>query len=224
MLYVGEGQCLSLPQRRFRAPPPASSDLKKASGEEVKGLQGNLNRSSYFGKAGSWSGFVGPHTRKRSHCFPFLCVQGYGAYLALMMLKSTDSVFKCACAMSPVTDWKLYGESSGWIHAQRARLELQPTVGHSCSVSVLRAHLFSSPQHRPSPSDTSACLYGTTADTRCVFTADTPRVCHQSGRRFSALISRRWQRQRARSHAGGVFIGCSVSSSLMSSGLETWRR
>uniref|UniRef100_A0A674P3X8 Dipeptidyl peptidase like 10 n=1 Tax=Takifugu rubripes TaxID=31033 RepID=A0A674P3X8_TAKRU len=37
--------------------------------------------------------------------------KGYGAYLMLMMLKSTDSIFKCACAMSPVTDWKLYGES-----------------------------------------------------------------------------------------------------------------
>jgi len=36
--------------------------------------------------------------------------QGYGAYLTLMMLRSTDSLFKCACAMTPVTDWKLYGE------------------------------------------------------------------------------------------------------------------
>ncbi|KAF3695170.1 Inactive dipeptidyl peptidase 10 Dipeptidyl peptidase IV-related protein 3 [Channa argus] len=34
--------------------------------------------------------------------------KGYGAYITLMMLKSTDSLFKCACAMSPVTDWKLY--------------------------------------------------------------------------------------------------------------------
>lgn len=40
-------------------------------------------------------------------CVPY---QGYGAYLTLMMLKSTDSLFKCACAMSPVTDWRLYGE------------------------------------------------------------------------------------------------------------------
>uniref|UniRef100_A0A665V5N5 Dipeptidyl peptidase like 10 n=1 Tax=Echeneis naucrates TaxID=173247 RepID=A0A665V5N5_ECHNA len=38
--------------------------------------------------------------------------KGYGAYLTLMMLKATDSLFKCACAMSPVTDWKLYGEFS----------------------------------------------------------------------------------------------------------------
>uniref|UniRef100_A0A7N6F7M4 Dipeptidyl peptidase like 10 n=1 Tax=Anabas testudineus TaxID=64144 RepID=A0A7N6F7M4_ANATE len=37
--------------------------------------------------------------------------KGYGAYITLMMLKSTDSLFKCACAMSPVTDWKLYAIS-----------------------------------------------------------------------------------------------------------------
>uniref|UniRef100_A0A667ZX50 Dipeptidyl peptidase like 10 n=1 Tax=Myripristis murdjan TaxID=586833 RepID=A0A667ZX50_9TELE len=36
---------------------------------------------------------------------------GYGAYVTLMMLKSTDSLFKCACAMSPVTDWKLYASA-----------------------------------------------------------------------------------------------------------------
>uniref|UniRef100_A0A8C5CDK6 Dipeptidyl peptidase like 10 n=1 Tax=Gadus morhua TaxID=8049 RepID=A0A8C5CDK6_GADMO len=38
-----------------------------------------------------------------------VCGRGYGAYLALMMLKSTDGLFKCACAISPVTDWTLYG-------------------------------------------------------------------------------------------------------------------
>ncbi|XP_061774620.1 inactive dipeptidyl peptidase 10-like isoform X1 [Nerophis ophidion] len=37
--------------------------------------------------------------------------KGYGAYIVLMMLKSTDSLFKCACAMSPVTDWKLYASA-----------------------------------------------------------------------------------------------------------------
>uniref|UniRef100_A0AAV2K5B3 Inactive dipeptidyl peptidase 10-like n=1 Tax=Knipowitschia caucasica TaxID=637954 RepID=A0AAV2K5B3_KNICA len=37
--------------------------------------------------------------------------KGYGAYLALMLMKSTDSLFKCACAMSPVTDWKLYASA-----------------------------------------------------------------------------------------------------------------
>uniref|UniRef100_A0A8D3DVU4 Inactive dipeptidyl peptidase 10-like n=1 Tax=Scophthalmus maximus TaxID=52904 RepID=A0A8D3DVU4_SCOMX len=36
--------------------------------------------------------------------------KGYGAYITLMMLKSTDSIFKCTCAMSPVTDWRLYGD------------------------------------------------------------------------------------------------------------------
>uniref|UniRef100_A0A673Z789 Dipeptidyl peptidase like 10 n=1 Tax=Salmo trutta TaxID=8032 RepID=A0A673Z789_SALTR len=36
--------------------------------------------------------------------------RGYGAYITLMMLKSTDSLLKCSVAMSPVTDWKLYGE------------------------------------------------------------------------------------------------------------------
>uniref|UniRef100_A0A3B3WNV7 Dipeptidyl peptidase like 10 n=1 Tax=Poecilia mexicana TaxID=48701 RepID=A0A3B3WNV7_9TELE len=37
--------------------------------------------------------------------------QGYGGYLALMMLKSTDGLVKCAAAMSPVTDWRLYASA-----------------------------------------------------------------------------------------------------------------
>nr|XP_020475835.1 inactive dipeptidyl peptidase 10 isoform X1 [Monopterus albus] len=37
--------------------------------------------------------------------------KGYGAYITLMMLKSTDSLFKCACAVSPVTDWRLYASA-----------------------------------------------------------------------------------------------------------------
>ena len=37
-------------------------------------------------------------------------LQGYGAYLTLMMLKSTDGLFKCSCAVTPVTDWRMYGE------------------------------------------------------------------------------------------------------------------
>ncbi|KAJ0005991.1 hypothetical protein NQD34_015885 [Periophthalmus magnuspinnatus] len=37
--------------------------------------------------------------------------KGYGAYLTLMLMKSTDGLFKCACAMSPVTDWKLYASA-----------------------------------------------------------------------------------------------------------------
>uniref|UniRef100_A0A8C1W4F4 Dipeptidyl peptidase like 10 n=1 Tax=Cyprinus carpio TaxID=7962 RepID=A0A8C1W4F4_CYPCA len=41
-----------------------------------------------------------------------LCVcvvlQGYGGYVALLMIKSTENLFKCAAAMSPVADWSLY--------------------------------------------------------------------------------------------------------------------
>ncbi|XP_077584400.1 inactive dipeptidyl peptidase 10 isoform X2 [Stigmatopora nigra] len=37
--------------------------------------------------------------------------KGYGAYIALMLLKSTDRVFKCSCAMSPMTDLKLYASA-----------------------------------------------------------------------------------------------------------------
>lgn len=37
--------------------------------------------------------------------------RGYGAYITLMLLKSTDSLFKCAVAMSPVTDWKYYAST-----------------------------------------------------------------------------------------------------------------
>lgn len=152
--------------------------------------------------------------------FPFMCVQGYGAYLMLMMLKSTDSMFKCACAMSPVTDWKLYGESCGmlalhfhhtaactWIRVsvRFGPVEFVPVCNctrptdaatgwrgrgspwdDTCAVflcwglvswalsmftclHVLRLHLLSSTQRRRSLSDTSACLYGMTADTRCVY-------------------------------------------------------
>uniref|UniRef100_A0A4W4GX00 Dipeptidyl peptidase like 10 n=1 Tax=Electrophorus electricus TaxID=8005 RepID=A0A4W4GX00_ELEEL len=36
--------------------------------------------------------------------------QGYGGYVALLLVKSTESLFKCAVAMSPVTDWKLHGK------------------------------------------------------------------------------------------------------------------
>uniref|UniRef100_A0A8C7RTQ5 Dipeptidyl-peptidase 10 (Non-functional) n=1 Tax=Oncorhynchus mykiss TaxID=8022 RepID=A0A8C7RTQ5_ONCMY len=39
----------------------------------------------------------------------FFSFQGYGAYLTLMLLRST-ALIKCAAANSPVVDWKLYGE------------------------------------------------------------------------------------------------------------------
>ncbi|KAG9349743.1 hypothetical protein JZ751_028191 [Albula glossodonta] len=37
--------------------------------------------------------------------------KGYGGYVTLMMLKSRESLFKCAVAMSPITDWKLYASA-----------------------------------------------------------------------------------------------------------------
>ncbi|XP_067108979.1 inactive dipeptidyl peptidase 10-like isoform X3 [Osmerus mordax] len=37
--------------------------------------------------------------------------RGYGGYITLMMLKATDKLFKCAVAVSPVTDWKLYASA-----------------------------------------------------------------------------------------------------------------
>uniref|UniRef100_A0A8C8FDW1 Uncharacterized protein n=1 Tax=Oncorhynchus tshawytscha TaxID=74940 RepID=A0A8C8FDW1_ONCTS len=41
--------------------------------------------------------------------YVFFSFQGYGAYLTLMLLRST-ALIKCAAANSPVIDWKLYGE------------------------------------------------------------------------------------------------------------------
>lgn len=66
------------------------------------------------------------------HGRPLLCVQGYGAYLTLMMLKSTDSIFRCACAVSPVTDWKLYGESSRTAPSQPVRAVQAASVPRAC--------------------------------------------------------------------------------------------
>uniref|UniRef100_A0A8C1LB64 Uncharacterized protein n=2 Tax=Cyprinus carpio TaxID=7962 RepID=A0A8C1LB64_CYPCA len=37
--------------------------------------------------------------------------RGYGGYIALLLIKSTESLFKCAAAMSPVTDWNLYASA-----------------------------------------------------------------------------------------------------------------
>ncbi|KAF4108639.1 inactive dipeptidyl peptidase 10-like isoform X2 [Onychostoma macrolepis] len=37
--------------------------------------------------------------------------QGYGGYVALLLIKSTENLFKCAAAMSPVTDWSLYASA-----------------------------------------------------------------------------------------------------------------
>uniref|UniRef100_A0A8B9KRB4 Dipeptidyl peptidase like 10 n=1 Tax=Astyanax mexicanus TaxID=7994 RepID=A0A8B9KRB4_ASTMX len=37
--------------------------------------------------------------------------RGYGGYVALLLVKSTESLFKCAVAMSPVTDWTLHASA-----------------------------------------------------------------------------------------------------------------
>ncbi|KAL4616634.1 inactive dipeptidyl peptidase 10 [Arapaima gigas] len=37
--------------------------------------------------------------------------KGYGGYLTLMMLKSTENLVRCAAAVSPVTDWRLYASA-----------------------------------------------------------------------------------------------------------------
>ncbi|XP_008283867.1 inactive dipeptidyl peptidase 10-like [Stegastes partitus] len=38
--------------------------------------------------------------------------EGYGGYLALMMLKSTEKLIRCAAAQAPITDWTLYASAS----------------------------------------------------------------------------------------------------------------
>ncbi|XP_028286372.1 inactive dipeptidyl peptidase 10-like [Parambassis ranga] len=37
--------------------------------------------------------------------------QGYGGYLALMMLKSTERLIRCAAALAPVADWTMYASA-----------------------------------------------------------------------------------------------------------------
>ncbi|XP_051998498.1 inactive dipeptidyl peptidase 10-like [Xyrauchen texanus] len=37
--------------------------------------------------------------------------QGYGGYVALQLIKSSENVFHCAAALSPVTDWSLYASA-----------------------------------------------------------------------------------------------------------------
>uniref|UniRef100_A0A3B3HRV8 Dipeptidyl peptidase like 10 n=1 Tax=Oryzias latipes TaxID=8090 RepID=A0A3B3HRV8_ORYLA len=42
---------------------------------------------------------------------PYVCLSnGYGGFLTLMMLKSTDQLIKCAAVQAPIIDWSLYGE------------------------------------------------------------------------------------------------------------------
>jgi hypothetical protein len=41
--------------------------------------------------------------------------QGYGGYIASMILKSDEKLFKCGSVLAPITDMKLYGEYIVWI-------------------------------------------------------------------------------------------------------------
>lgn len=44
------------------------------------------------------------------HCVPSLSVQAYGGYLATMLLSSEEfNQLKCGTAVSPITDFELYG-------------------------------------------------------------------------------------------------------------------
>lgn len=42
--------------------------------------------------------------------YNFFCCQGYGGYVASMILKSDEKLFKCGSVIAPITDLKLYGE------------------------------------------------------------------------------------------------------------------
>ncbi len=44
-----------------------------------------------------------------NHVFVSLC-RVMEDMFALMLIKSTENLFKCTAAMSPVTDWSLYGK------------------------------------------------------------------------------------------------------------------
>lgn len=40
----------------------------------------------------------------------FFFGQGYGGYIASMILKSDEKLFKCGSVIAPIIDLKLYGE------------------------------------------------------------------------------------------------------------------
>uniref|UniRef100_A0A4W5KAT0 Dipeptidyl peptidase like 10 n=1 Tax=Hucho hucho TaxID=62062 RepID=A0A4W5KAT0_9TELE len=77
--------------------------------------------------------------------------KGYGAYLTLMLLRST-ALIKCAAANSPVIDWKLYGEYVSMILPFRSvsLTEIQPTPGFKSKVlpnmKGLQGNLMKGPQ------------------------------------------------------------------------------
>lgn len=44
--------------------------------------------------------------------FVCFCLQGFGGYLTLKMSAATEKLFQCIVAMAPITDFRLYSESS----------------------------------------------------------------------------------------------------------------
>ncbi|TSK92869.1 Inactive dipeptidyl peptidase 10 [Bagarius yarrelli] len=61
--------------------------------------------------------------------------RGYGGYVTLLLVKSTESLFKCAVAMSPVTDWTLHASAFserylGVPLQDDSRYQIYPDEGH----------------------------------------------------------------------------------------------
>lgn len=46
----------------------------------------------------------------RNHYYNFSFAQGYGGYIAAMILKSDEKLFKCGAVVAPISDMRLYGE------------------------------------------------------------------------------------------------------------------
>uniref|UniRef100_A0A3Q3LKL2 Dipeptidyl peptidase like 10 n=1 Tax=Mastacembelus armatus TaxID=205130 RepID=A0A3Q3LKL2_9TELE len=74
--------------------------------------------------------------------------KGYGAYITLMMLKSTDSLFKCACAMSPVTDWKLYANIHFQHTAELIKNLVKVGANYSMQIYPDEGHFLSLQSHQ----------------------------------------------------------------------------
>uniref|UniRef100_A0A4W5KW94 Dipeptidyl-peptidase 6b n=1 Tax=Hucho hucho TaxID=62062 RepID=A0A4W5KW94_9TELE len=76
----------------------------------------------------------------------------YGGYLATMLLSSDDSLLKCGAAVSPITDFELYGITFHFLHSakfinhlinEKANYSLQiyPDEGHFLHSDGTRQHL-----------------------------------------------------------------------------------
>uniref|UniRef100_A0A3B3DW31 Dipeptidyl peptidase like 10 n=1 Tax=Oryzias melastigma TaxID=30732 RepID=A0A3B3DW31_ORYME len=63
--------------------------------------------------------------------------QGYGGFLTLMMLKSTERMITCAAVQAPIIDWSLYGEFKN-----RPRCVLQGHIYYLCASAGLSHTIF----------------------------------------------------------------------------------